>query len=140
MNTNITAVTADDVKEPNAWLRKELHALNHQFLGEYKSEPVTVVAKVGDELIGGIAGSVHLGWLSIDVTYIAEDHRGKGLGRELMLAIEEEGRRLGATRAYVETASFQAQGFYEKLGYVEWGRFTDFAGGFDRVFLRKDQL
>ena len=136
----IEIVPESDLKGSNEWLRTELHALNVRFMGEYKSEPFSVMAKVGDVPVGGVAGSVHLGWLSIDITYIEEKYRGQGLGRQLMEAIEEEGRRRGATRAYVETASFQAEGFYAKFGYAVYGRFSDFAPGVDRIFMRKDQL
>jgi len=140
MSPTISVLDESEIKPSNEWLRKELKALNQKVLGEFKSVPICVVAKVDEELVGGIGGSVHLGWLSIDITYIAEQFRGQGLGRQLITEIEEEGRRLGAERAYVETASFQAEGFYEKLGYIAWGRFTDFAPGVDRIFMRKDRL
>jgi hypothetical protein len=40
--------------------------------------------------------------------------------------------------AMVDTFDFQAPGFYQKLGYVEWGVLEDFPGGHRRIYFRKD--
>ncbi|HAK36566.1 MAG TPA: biphenyl 2,3-dioxygenase, partial [Pantoea sp.] len=41
----------------------------------------------------------------------------QGVGTQLIRAAEEEARRRGCRYAQVDTASFQARPFYEKLGY-----------------------
>ncbi|MCC3769780.1 GNAT family N-acetyltransferase [Streptomyces sp. UNOC14_S4] len=46
--------------------------------------------------------------------------RGTGLGVRLVRAVEEEARRLGLTRVYLE-AQTHALGFYERLGYAAYG-------------------
>ena len=43
------------------------------------------------------------------------------LGAKMMADAEAEGRRRGATMAHLDTFSFQARGFYEKLGYTVFG-------------------
>ncbi|WP_244127131.1 GNAT family N-acetyltransferase [Candidatus Sarmatiella mevalonica] len=49
-------------------------------------------------------------------------HRKNGLGRQLMEAVHDYGRKSGCSMATVATISFQgAKTFYQKLGYV-----TDF--------------
>lgn len=53
----------------------------------------------------------------VDLLWAADDCHGRGLGRRLLGAVGEEGRRLGACRVEVNTFGFQAPGFYEKLGY-----------------------
>jgi GNAT superfamily N-acetyltransferase len=60
----------------------------------------------------------------------AEEHRGQGLGRTLMAAVEDELRGRGARTLRVETSSLEGQGgarrFYLRAGYDEVGRIRDF--------------
>jgi GNAT superfamily N-acetyltransferase len=67
--------------------------------------------------LGGLSGSTAGNWLRIDVLWVSEALRGQGEGRRLMLAAEQEARRRGCRFAQVDTLSFQARPFYEKLGY-----------------------
>lgn len=58
-------------------------------------------------------------------------------GRRLLALIEQEGRQRGAKNAYLDTFSFQAPGFYAKLGYRVFGTLTEFPSGHQRCFLTK---
>jgi GNAT superfamily N-acetyltransferase len=49
--------------------------------------------------------------------WVHELHRGRGLGRSLMQAIEAEASCRGCEQIVLSTHSFQAPGFYERLGY-----------------------
>jgi len=49
--------------------------------------------------------------------------RGRGVGRELMDRAEIRAREGGCHSAWLDTFSFQARGFYEKLGYEANHRF-----------------
>jgi GNAT superfamily N-acetyltransferase len=88
---------------------------------------------------GGVFGNCgSFGWLYVDTLWVDEALRGRGHGAELMAAIEDEARRRLCRHAYLSTFAFQAPGFYEKLGYYEFGRLDDFPPGHSRLFLRKD--
>ena len=50
----------------------------------------------------------------------AKPWRGQGLGRDVVLALEQKARQLGA-RSLDLSAQCHAQGFYEKLGYAAYG-------------------
>ena len=63
--------------------------------------------------------------------------RGQGLGEEILCAIEAEARRRGATRAMLYTYSWQALGFYERLGYRAFSRFQ-YPDGPERIDLQKE--
>ncbi|MBC2877081.1 MULTISPECIES: GNAT family N-acetyltransferase [Streptomyces] len=54
--------------------------------------------------------------------------RGTGLGAALVRAVEEEARRLGLARVYLE-AQTHALGFYERLGYAAFGPEFDEGSG-----------
>ena len=77
-------------------------------------------------------------WLKIGTLWMDEDHRGQGIGRELIGRAEEEARRRGCFYARLSTSTFQAPGFYEKMGYVLYGRLEDYPPGDTSLYYRKD--
>lgn len=91
-------------------------------------------------ITGGLLGWTHWGWLFISHLWLAESLRNKGGGQQLMQRAEEEARRRGCRHAWVDTFSFQARGFYQKLGYQLYGALDDFPPGHTRFFLQKRDL
>jgi len=115
-----------------------LKEFNRGVIGEIGNDRLVVVAK--DEAgatVGGSFGALHLGWLRVDVLWVAESYRGKGLGSAILAEIEREGLARGASRAMLDTFQFQAPEFYKRCGYVEYGRIKDFVQGYDRLYLEK---
>ena len=51
---------------------------------------------------------------------------------------EQEARRRGCRYAQLTTYSFQARGFYEKLGYSVVGQMDDYPPGRRSLWMRKD--
>ncbi len=103
-------------------------------------EPLQVFARdETGEIIGGVTGATSnaLHWAHIDRLWVAESHRGYGLGTELMLAAEQEARRRGCGHIHLTTMDFQAPGFYAALGYTEFGRLEESLPGATEFFLRK---
>jgi len=76
------------------------------------------------------------GWLFVHNLWVAEQRRGAGLGSLLMQEAEARARELGCHSAWLDTFSFQARGFYRKLGYEEFGT-LEYPPGAARHFLRK---
>jgi GNAT superfamily N-acetyltransferase len=76
------------------------------------------------------------GWLFVHNFWIAEARQGRGLGRMLMAEAERRARDLGCHSAWLDTFSFQAPGFYQKLGYEIFG-VLDHPPDAKRYFLRK---
>ncbi|MEG8039958.1 GNAT family N-acetyltransferase [Sphingomonas sp. LR60] len=87
--------------------------------------------------IGGLWAEASYRWLFVKYLALPPQARGKGQGRALMLAAEDEARRLGCVGIWLDTFSFQARGFYEKLGYGVFGRIDDYPPGEARFFLSK---
>lgn len=76
-------------------------------------------------------------WVYVDELWVDQAQRGRGLGSELLSAAEQEGRRREAKGLWLWTQSWQAAGFYQRLGYTEFCRFDDFPRGHTRYGLRK---
>jgi ribosomal protein S18 acetylase RimI-like enzyme len=90
-----------------------------------------------DTIIGGLTGRTYWGYLDIAFLWVDERHRGRGIATHLMNAAETEAVSRGCAQAFLDTLSFQALGFYQKLGYTEFGRLSGFSGKHDRYWLRK---
>ena len=116
-----------------------LVAYNRSVLGETGGERVTVSVR-SDEgvIVGGAVGEVGLGYLFVRHLWVDDARRGQDLGSRVLTALEEEARRLGAVRAFVDTFSFQAPGFYRKQGYADFGRLDAFPPGHSRHWMTRD--
>ncbi len=103
-------------------------------------KPAHLLITVRDEqnaVVGGLVASCYLGWLQVHAVWLPEEFRGKGLGRALMREAENEAIRRGCPRIFLETLSFQALPFYEKLGYTIFSCLRDFPPGSARYALTK---
>ncbi len=69
--------------------------------------------------------------------WVREDQRHVGWGGRLMRAAETEAIRRGCTDMIVSTYSFQAPGFYPRLGYRERARIQGVPGGHEDVCFHK---
>ncbi|MAU10079.1 MAG: hypothetical protein CL607_09680 [Anaerolineaceae bacterium] len=76
-------------------------------------------------IIGGAIGEVDWGWLYVDTLWVEASQRKRGLGWQLMLAIEQYALQQTISHCYLMTTSFQAREFYEKLGYKVIGHNDD---------------
>jgi GNAT superfamily N-acetyltransferase len=91
----------------------------------------------GDKIVGGIVGEVWTTVLFIQLFWMEQKLRGKDYGTRLIKAIEDEARKFGATRSYLDTMSFQAPGFYRACGYEEFGSIEGYPKGVTRHWFTK---
>jgi GNAT superfamily N-acetyltransferase len=61
--------------------------------------------------------------------WVDDESRHQGLGRRLMALFETEAAGRGCRLVYLDTFSFQAPGFYRRLGYREVLQTAGFSGG-----------
>ena len=86
---------------------------------------------------GGLTGRVIFDWLFIELLAVPTAQRGSGLGTELMRRAEAFAREQGLAGVWLDTFSFQARPFYEKLGYEVFGTLEGHPRGGARYFLAK---
>ena len=86
---------------------------------------------------GGLLGRTTLGLLFIDLVYLPEEARGRGVGARMLEMAEDEAVARGCTAAVLFTITFQAPELYERHGYRELGRVEVAPPGATRVCMTK---
>jgi GNAT superfamily N-acetyltransferase len=110
---------------------------NNEKMGKQKYKRLAVSLREKKKIVGGIVGEVWMTVLFIQLFWIDERFRGKGVGTKLIRKIEDEARRFGAVRSYVDTMSVQAPGFYRACGYKAFGSINGYPDGVTRYWLTK---
>ncbi|PVZ87407.1 N-acetyltransferase [Serratia sp. S1B] len=90
------------------------------------------------KIVAGLVARTWWGGLEVQYLWVSDQYRKNGYGRALMLQAESEALKRGCHMAYVDTFSFQAQGFYEKLGYKPYGHLEGYAHRHTRIYLAKN--
>ncbi len=115
-----------------------LTAYNSTFHGPDRWRELTIALKNADgKVMAGLNGFTDWNWLFVKLLWISDSLRGQDIGTRLLSLAEEEGRKRGCDRVWLDTFSFQARGFYEKLGYSVFGELEDYPVGHQRYFLWK---
>ena len=110
---------------------------NEQFV-ENAYEPLSVYIRDSrNQIIAGLTGKTFWKWLHVEFLWVSEEHRGRSLGSRVMSAAESEAVKRGCIGSTLDTFSFQALGFYQKLGYQLVGTLSGYAGEYERHYLQK---
>jgi GNAT superfamily N-acetyltransferase len=116
-----------------------LDTYNVAVTGFREYSPVNLFLRdAGDEVVGGLLAGIWGGVLFVRILWVSEALRGRGFGRRLMETAERRAVERGCRHVYLDTFSFQAPGFYEKLGYQTYAKAHDWPVGHAHHFLRKD--
>jgi GNAT superfamily N-acetyltransferase len=116
-----------------------LDTYNIAVTGFREYSPVNLFLRdAGDEVVGGLLAGIWGGVLVVRILWVSEALRGRGFGRRLMEMAERRAVERGCRHVYLDTFSFQAPGFYEKLGFEPYARADDWPVGHAHHFLRKD--
>jgi GNAT superfamily N-acetyltransferase len=121
------ALTLSNSPEPEVAqiIRVRLDGFNDAIVGFGDRLPLHVIVRASEdgEIVGGISGGTSLGLLTINLVYLPEIFRGTGLGTCMMAMAEQEARRRGCRAGVVYTMSFQAPGFYQRMGWRVLARY-----------------
>lgn len=131
------AVVPDPPRELVNRVAHRLRDWNEARAPALEAERVFAIAAIRGALLGGAVAWVYGGWAELDVLWVEEQARGRGVGSDLMAAIEDEARKRGCVGLHTDTFTFQALPFYLKLGYEIFGRIEDFSDGNTRYYLKK---
>lgn len=80
-------------------------------------KPFTFVAKEENKIVGIITGHSYYEEIHIGDLIVLEKYRGKEIGRQLVITVEEYYKNKGFKNINLTTYGFQAPKFYEKCGF-----------------------
>jgi len=117
-----------------------LAAFNTELLGPSNRRPlgIAIHSRTNGRLLGGLYGRTGFRRLFVELLFVPEALRGRGLGAKLLQQAEAEARARGCVGAWLDTFSAEAKGFYLKNGYRVFGEIADYPPGNTRFFLSKD--
>jgi GNAT superfamily N-acetyltransferase len=132
------AVPDEPAEADRATILAGLAAFNREHAEPGSAGPLAVLLKdESGETVGGLWGETLFGWLRIQLLFVPESLRRTSIGTALMQQAEAIAAARGCIGASLDTYSFQARRFYEKLGYDLVGTIADCPPGYARHFLQK---
>ncbi|MGT2911317.1 GNAT family N-acetyltransferase [Streptococcus cameli] len=114
------------------------HVFGHSLEADKHADQLVLEAVENGQVVGGLIAkksfaSLHLAELAIDFS-----RRGSGIGTRLMEEMEKWAKEQAISVITVSTESYQAQAFYERFGYREFGRLKDMPfQGVDKIYMVK---
>ena len=105
----------DNKEETAELIRSVLRSYNRQFFID--SETINLVEEQSGHFIGGLTATRDFDSSYVDYFVVEKEYRKSGIGRKLLLRLEEIAKEKNVKRIMLNTYSFQSPGFYEKMGY-----------------------
>lgn len=119
-------------------LKTGLNGYNESQAGTYLREPVSIfIHDPQGKVLGGIMGEIKWGWLYVFGLWVERSLRGQDYGTMLLTKLERYAQNQEIMHVHLETASFQALGFYQKQGYEIFGTLEDMPVGHTSYYLKK---
>jgi len=136
-----TARVRVERSDPSAVSRelwKGLLRFNREQAGPFHYARTVMSVRDGKgRLLGGLILQSYWRESYIELLWMSERARGTGFGSRLLKQAESRARRRGGRLIHLNTYSFQAPDFYEKLGYRRFGGMSGSPQGHSRHFYVK---
>jgi len=133
-------VTHEGQAESREVINRGLSEFNAKHLGDHKWTGLDVyVRDATGQLVAGLIGECVLDLLYVHTLWVTESLRGRGLGTRILKAAEDDALQRGCRVVVLNTLSFQAPAFYQKLGYERTG-VTEFQPGVQKIYMQKRLL
>jgi len=135
----VLTVTDQPTGDAETVIEAGLDRYNVSHSGRSDARPLAVLINdpVTNAVVGGLLGRTTLGLLFVDLIFVPDALRGRGVGSRVLEAAEREAIRRDCTAVALYTISFQAPAFYARQGYRELGRIECDAPGFTRFCMTK---
>jgi ribosomal protein S18 acetylase RimI-like enzyme len=131
-------VVDDPSAEDTSFLNDGLYQFNAKVTGVGDGRLLAVLSRDGaGQIQAGLHGWTWGGTGFVQALWVREDLRRCGLGSRLLRAAEQEAVRRGCHEMQLDSHSYQAPGFYRRLGYEAIGELPGWPGDTTRIFFRK---
>jgi len=119
------APTSDDVDFVNS----KLEEYTNSFLkDDYEEFSIVIKNEIG-LVIAGVTGFTVWERAGVNTLWVAESHRGNGIGTKLLAQFEKTASERGSRQIETNSMSFQGIGFFEKNGYKVFGTLDNYPAG-----------
>lgn len=140
MRVTPPAIQVVDRAEPSAVRRLEEAIASFNVEATGIADARDLFAELRDD-DGDVYASVY-GWswgstCWVEFLWVRADQRDRGVGTALMRAVAAEARDRGCAQMALTTHSFQAPGFYRRLGFERVGELTGYPRGHSDLLLRR---
>jgi GNAT superfamily N-acetyltransferase len=116
----------------------ELLRFNRAQAGPFRYSRRVICARDSKgKVLGGVILQSYWKETYVELLWLSEKARGEGVGSELIREAERQARKRGSVLMHLNTYSFQAPRFYEKLGFRRVGVMRGSPKGARRLFYAK---
>jgi GNAT superfamily N-acetyltransferase len=132
------AVRVGDAPRIEAFLAERIYDHNAAATGYHDAESFTAVQEdASGAMEAGISGYTWGGCCFISYLWVVASSRGRGLGSNLLGAVERHAREKRCRLILVSSHSFQAPEFYVRKGYEPMAHIEDHPVGHSSSFYAK---
>jgi GNAT superfamily N-acetyltransferase len=137
LELTLTDAPSDELRD---LVGNRLAAFNAELLGSPNRRPlgIAIHSRRDGKLLGGLYGRTGFRRLFVELLFVPEALRGRGLGARLLQQAETEAKARDCVGAWLDTFSAEALPFYLRNGYRVFGEIADYPPGNTRYFLSKD--
>lgn len=122
-------------------IRNGVLEFNAPYFGRNEIKPFVIYStqskNPNEKILGGLCGYYGKKYIRVDLLWVDESSRQKGIGAELLKKLDEFAYAKNCKYIQLDTFDFQARPFYEKFGYVCIGTVDKWIEGHDCYFMRK---
>ena len=132
------AVRVGDAPRIEAFLAERIYDHNAAATGYHDAESFTAVQEdASGAMEAGISGYTWGGCCVISYLWVVASSRGRGLGSNLLGAVERHAREKRCRLILVSSHSFQAPEFYVRMGFDQVATIIDHPVGHSSLFYAK---
>lgn len=138
MNPAFSPVKCVPTLEEQQFLEDRLYEHNSSMTGRKDGNLFAFfIRNEKQEVVGGLSGWTWADACEIKTLWVLPALRGRGYGRDLLAAAEQEARDHGCKVIFLSSYDFEAPGFYQKHGYELVWQLNDFPPGYKNNYLVK---
>lgn len=128
----------DLTEEQSEYINEQLYAYDREYIKYRLKGSVHIGIEMDGILVGGLNAYMSaFKILYVDTVFVAETYRRQGIGRKLILEMEQRAKGLGANLIRLDTFDWQGYEFYKSLGYEEVGHYYNEEDKFHEYFFVK---
>ena len=126
----------ENTEQNNETVHSMIRQHNAKFMTEFQDYSYHIEEE--GELVAGIVAEAVFDTVEVEFLCVKENCRGKGYGRALLQYVEEQAENDGRKRILLNTYSFQAPGFYRRMGYELLAQQNPCFGEYSQYYFTKN--